>query len=286
MKFHEAAISLQPRNIGSCLDLALVFVGQHLGLFLRILATIAIPTCVAVYWAARVTSYGWLWSVLALSVMSIPLGAALVFAAVRIAVGQRCSAFAALLGAFQSAAASMALVLVLRPFHLLLTLMGGLPGVASMIYTGFGAEARAFAAWRAGEHDHRVSDLVKAEYSDLIARGIAVGLFGLGFWGLLTITVDAATMLLVGVSPCLGRLIEATRNPWGLDDWQAWWVALTTFITTDALALMTVSATALATYAVCRLAWFFAYVDLRIRRDCWDVEVALAEEAQRWRTPT
>ena len=31
------------------------------------------------------------------------------------------------------------------------------------------------------------------------------------------------------------------------------------------------------------LAWFFAYVDLRIRRDCWDLELALAEEAQRWR---
>lgn len=286
MRFHEAAISLQPRNIGSCLDLALVFVGQHLALVLRIFTLIAVPTCAVVYWASRNTSYGWLWSLIALSAMSIPLGAALVFAAVRIAMGQRCSAFAAVLGAFRSATTAMVVTLVLRPLHLVLTLAGGLPGVASLIYTGFHAEARIFSKWRTGEHDHRVSDLVKSEFSDLIARGIAVGLFGLGFWGLLTITVDAAAMLLVGVSPCLGRLIEATRNPWGLEDWDAWWQALFTFVTTDALALTTVCGTALATYAVCRLAWFFAYVDLRIRRDCWDVEVALSEEAQRWRLPT
>lgn len=285
MKFHDAAISLQPRNIGSCLDVALVFVGQHLALFLRIFAIIAVPTCAAVYGASRFTTYGWLWSLLAVSAMSIPLGTALVFAAVRITMGQRCTAFDAVLGAFRSAFTSMSIVLVLRPVHLLLMLAGGLPGVALMLYTGFHAEARLFSKWRAGEHDHRVSDLVKSEFSDLIARGIGVGIFGLGMWGLLTITVDAAAMLLVGVSPCLGRLIEAVRNPWGLDDWDAWWEAFSTFITTDALALTTVCATALATYAVCRLAWFFAYVDLRIRRDCWDVEVALAEEAQRWRTP-
>ncbi len=285
MKFHEAAISLQPRNIGSCLDVALVFVGQHLGLFLRIFAIIAVPTCGAIYWASRTTSYGWLWSLIGVGMMSIPLGTALVFAAVRIALGQPCTAFSAVLGAFRSALASMAFTLLMRPVHFVLTLAGGLPGVAVMLYTGFNAEARIFSTWRAGEHDHRVSDLVKTEFSDLIARGVRVGVFGLGFWGLLTITADAAAMLLVGVSPCLGRLIEATRNPWGLEDWEAWWTALTTFIMTDALALTTVCATALATYAVCRLAWFFAYVDLRIRCDCWDVEVALSEEAERWRAP-
>ncbi len=285
MKFHDAAISLQPRSIGSCLDVALVFVGRHLGLFLQIFVWIALPACLLVYFGARNSQWGWLWCILAVSFASVPLGNALVHAAVRIAMGQRCSSGRSLWGALRSSSSALALVLLLRPLHLLLLLAGALPGVATMLMTGFNAEAHLFATWRAGEHDHRIGDLVKSEFSDLLARGMGVAVFGLCFWGLLTITVDATSMLLMGVSPCIGRLVEAVRNPWGLEDYEAWWYALVTFVTTDALALTTVSATALATYAVCRLAWFFAYVDLRIRCDCWDVEVALADEAQRWSTP-
>jgi hypothetical protein len=285
MKFQDAALSLQPRSIGSCLDVALVFVGRHLGLFLQILAIIAVPTCAGVYLASRYTEWGWFWCGLGLGLMSIPLGTALVSAAVRIAIGQPCTALGAVLNAFRSTWDTMLLMALLRPVHFVLMFAGVLPGAAAMIYTGFHAESRLFSRWRAGEHDHRIGDLVKLEFSDLLARSLGMAVFGIFFWGLLTITVDAAAMLLVGVSPCIGGLADAVRNPWGLEDWEAWWLALWTFLTTDALALTTVTATALVTYAVCRIAWFFAYVDLRIRRDCWDVEVALTEEAQRWRTP-
>ncbi|HET6422445.1 MAG TPA: hypothetical protein VFG20_02105 [Planctomycetaceae bacterium] len=285
MRFHDAAISLQPRSIGSCLDVALVFVGQHLALCLQILAYIALPACVGVYFASRFTQLGWFWCLLAVGVMSIPLGTALVSAAVRTAVGQPCTAPAAIANAFRSTWQTMFIVAILRPVHLALMFAGVLPGAAVMIYTGFHAESRLFSRWRAGEHDHRIGDLVKLEFGDLLTRGLGIAMFGLLFWGLLTITVDATAMLLLGVSPCLGRLFEAVRNPWGLADFEAWWHAFWTFVTTDAMALTTITATALITYAVCRLAWFFAYVDLRIRRDCWDVEVALAEEAQRWRSP-
>lgn len=285
MKFHDAAISLQPRSIGGCLDVALVFVGRQLGLFLQILGLIGGPACLGVYLASQYTEAGWFWCGLGLALTSIPLGHALVSAAVRIAVGQPCTAITAVVNAFRSTWDTMLLIAILRPFHVGLMLAGVLPGAAAMIYTGFQAESRLFSRWRAGEHDHRIGDLIRLEFSDLLARGLGMTVFGVFFWGLLTITVDAAAMLLVGVSPCIGGLSEAVRNPWGLEDWDAWWWALWVFVTTDALALTTVTATALVTYAVCRLAWFFAYVDLRIRRDCWDVEVALTEEAQRWRTP-
>lgn len=285
MKFHDAVISLQPRSIGSCLDVALVFVGRHLALFLQIVAWLAVPACTVVYLASRYTSYGWFWCGVSVAVLTIPLGTALVSAAVRIAVGQSCSALTAILNAIRSTWLTMFIVLVLRPVQLCLLFAGLLPGLALLLFTGFQAESRLFSRWRAGAHDHRVDDLVKAEFGDLIIRGLGVTTFGFCFWGLLTLTVDAALMLLIGVSPCLGRLFEAVRNPWGLDDWDAAWEAFWTFVTTDALALTTVTATAMISYAVCRLAWFFAYVDLRIRRDCWDVEVALAEESQRWSNP-
>lgn len=285
MKFQDAVISLQPRSIGNCLDVALVFVGRHLALFLQILAWHAVPACLMVYVGSRYTNYGWFWCGFSLAMLTIPLGTALVSAAVRIAVGQSCSALTAIMTAWRSTGLTMFILLILRPVQFCLIFAGLLPGAALSIYTSFHAESRLFSRWRAGTHDHRVGDLVKAEFGDLLIRSLGVTLFGLCFWGLLTLTVDAAMMLLLGVSPCIGRLFEAVRNPWGLDDWEASWSAFWTFVTTDALALTTVTATAMISYAVCRLAWFFAYVDLRIRRDCWDVEVALAEEAQRWSHP-
>jgi hypothetical protein len=209
MKFHDAAISLQPRSIGSCLDIALMFVGQHLLLFLPIFAWFTVPACLIVYAGSRATSLGWLWCLFTVTAMSVPLGTVLVAAAVRIATGQPSTVAAAAIHAFRSAWSTMLIVLLLRPVHLVLTIAGALPGIAVMTYTGFHAEARLFSAWRAGEHDHRVGDLVKSEFSDLLARGLGLVSFGFLFWGLLTITVDALSMLLIGVSPCIGRLHEA-----------------------------------------------------------------------------
>ena len=34
-------------------------------------------------------------------------------------------------------------------------------------------------------------------------------------------------------------------------------------------------------YPVIRLAWMLSYIDLRIRRDCWDVALKIDQEAER-----
>lgn len=40
-------------------------------------------------------------------------------------------------------------------------------------------------------------------------------------------------------------------------------------------------AAALFAYQLGRIAWYFAYLDARVRRDCWDMELLLAREAKR-----
>jgi hypothetical protein len=107
-------------------------------------------------------------------------------------------------------------------------------------------------------------------------------MFGLALWFVLTITVDAASKLLFDVPLILGRIAEATRNPWGDFDPDTFFAGLGSALFHDPVVLTTLTGTALAAYSFCRLAWFLSYVDLRIRRDCWDLEMALAEEAQRW----
>lgn len=280
MKFTEAAIDLQPRSIGACLDLATMFISRRLGLWLATWAIFTIPTCVLVYLIAETTDYGLLGFLCGLAFGSVPLGTALVFAAAQTAMGQDCTARQAVFGSLRLTWKPMLAVMALRMIQLPL-MLAVLPGLALAILTGFHAEARVFARWRAREHEHRVGELIQTEYSDLMVRGGALILFGLGCWWLLTLTVDCASTVLFGVSPIITRFGDATRNIWELEDWVGWWSAAGTFLTTDALTLTTLTATGLASYTVCRLAWFFAYIDLRIRRDCWDLELALAEEAEK-----
>jgi hypothetical protein len=49
----------------------------------------------------------------------------------------------------------------------------------------------------------------------------------------------------------------------------------------DPLFAATFVAAGLFAYQIARVAWFFVYVDARVRRDCWDLELVLAREAKR-----
>ena len=49
----------------------------------------------------------------------------------------------------------------------------------------------------------------------------------------------------------------------------------------DPLAITAFHATLWLVYPVARLAWFFCYLDVRIRKECWDVELDFRIEAQR-----
>ena len=40
-------------------------------------------------------------------------------------------------------------------------------------------------------------------------------------------------------------------------------------------------AVAFLVYPIGRLAWFFCYIDVRVRRDCWDMELSIIQEAER-----
>jgi hypothetical protein len=52
----------------------------------------------------------------------------------------------------------------------------------------------------------------------------------------------------------------------------------------DPLVVSALSATAWLVYPLARLAWFFCYLDARIRKEGWDVELAFRIEAGRLQT--
>jgi hypothetical protein len=309
MRLERAAIALEPRPVGNCLDLAVVFAGRQPGKFLSLSACFAVPLIVAICSVARVGQAGLLWAVAFLSLASAPLGVCLTAAATHAAfneqwsLGQvlwngivvqwRTTVLAVVLRCVQTALPLLCLmpVATIDPpivglFLILLAALCLTPGIALGVYAGFLSESSALKPFRRQTHDHRTQDLVHLEYTELLFRALTVWAFGAVLWGVLALTVDVAATLMLGVPLILGRIAEAVRSPWGEPQPDEVLAAFLQFCTTDAAALATLAATALIVYAICRLAWFFTYVDLRIRRDCWDLEVALAEEARRLEAPT
>ncbi len=58
------------------------------------------------------------------------------------------------------------------------------------------------------------------------------------------------------------------------------------FAMSDPKVLAVLTAVVLSAYAIGRLAWFFCYIDLRVRRDLWDLEIQFQQEAQRLKRRT
>jgi hypothetical protein len=49
----------------------------------------------------------------------------------------------------------------------------------------------------------------------------------------------------------------------------------------DPRVLTTATAVALLVYPIGRLAWFFCYIDVQVRKDLWDVQIEITRHANR-----
>lgn len=282
MKFEDAAIELEPRSVGSCADLALVFLGRHRTACLALLAVFAVPAGAATYWLAARTDYGLLWAVLILALATVPLGVCLVTGAAMLAFGEPWRLSAVLRRGLGRQWQTVLTLSLLRPVLLALYTLAFFPGVWLAVQMGFMAESRVFAAWRKRRHEHQTADLLRLEFSDLTVRAVALWLFGAVLWGVAVVTIDFAATVLFGTPLIVTRLMEQLRDPWGYAEFDQVAERFFRFIFCDPPALTVAVVAALPVYVLCRLAWFFSYVDVRIRRDCWDLEVALAEESHQW----
>lgn len=275
MRFEQATIALEPRTIGNCFDLAVAFCGRQLGPLLRLWAIFAVPTAGLVYFVCRESELGFSLAAAMAFLVSGPYGVMLVDGAAASVFGEPFTLRQVNQQLQHGGWGTAARVLLMRPAIAVGLACCIVPGVLLGVQFGFLAEKRALAHLHQQRHDRRTEELVRLEFGDLVLRGMLMFACGLGFWVVLFLTVDVASHLLFGVPIYLGRLAELSRGEYAEFGELVW------FTWSDPLVLSVATATALLIYPICRLAWFFGYIDLRVRRDCWDLELEFLQEAGR-----
>jgi len=154
------------------------------------------------------------------------------------------------------------------------------PGWYLAIRNGFFAEQTALSNLAGHLHDRRTNELLKGEIGDLFARSAGICLFCALLWFVMLFTFDFASSHLLGL-PILFERLKVDQAYLNEHDPFAGLRYFMKFIWSDPVLVTAALAVALLVYPVGRLAWFFCYIDARVRRDCWDMELQIIQEAER-----
>lgn len=278
MKFEQATLPLRPRTLSQCLDLALLLLRAHAGPFFKLWSLVSIPACLFVYLAVYYAESSLSLALLVFWFVTPPLGMLMVAAAAPSAFGETPT----VRSTFASLGASGWLLLIklwgVRLLSPLLAMFGLLPGAWLLTRTGFLTEQTVLSRLDKKLHDRRTSELLQGEIVDLMFRALLI----VGYCGILTtvvfLTLDAVAWSLS--FPILtGRIVESIDPQYFEvgEIFNAVWLV----VTSDPVVVTSLLAVSLLLYPVGRLAWLLCYIDLRVRRDCWDMELQILQEARR-----
>jgi hypothetical protein len=164
------------------------------------------------------------------------------------------------------------------PAAVMLALLGVFPGWYLIVRTGFFAEHAALSNLSGRLHDRRADKLLQGEVGELCFRTLWILAFCVLLWLSMLATVDLVSRRLLGWPLLWGR--GSFDTSYLADRWSAMRYAFDA-IWSDPVVIATVLAIALWVYLPGRLAWFLCYIDVRVRRDCWDMELRIVRETER-----
>lgn len=296
MRFEHANIALAPRKATSCLDLAIRFYGRFLIPILKLWALIAIPACVLVYFF----SYYFLLDLrVALTIAffaTSPLGVLLTWNTAQFTFGN-IPGMSSLRRQFRKEMIPLILrclldraLFFIGPALLfysgnLLSLLGFIylffPGIWLAMRNGFRVEQSALnyagiASQEGVSHDHRTRDLISHDFGNLFWRALWICMYCYVLTMVLFITFDYLCYTLLEFPILIGQipfLLDPKAENESISN-------IFLLMTTDPRVLTVLTGFILLVYPIGRLAWFFTYIDLRVRLDCWDMELRMAEVSQ------
>jgi hypothetical protein len=271
LRLENTTVIIEPRTVGACLDLAVLFCRRHaLALLPPTLCFAAAGALLASLLVSR-SEAGAAWSALVYFAASPLLGAIVVTGAGHAVFG---APFAPLAALRAEGVRLMGFLLRALAGRLLIGLAGlacfFVPSLPVAVYGGFLPEVYLLERTGARRGRNRLWELMRGNYLDLLGRAVVLIGFAAGATLTLFVLVDQSLQVLFGWPLLLGRL--SRRGDAG-EMWR--------LLVTEPAAAGVLVGLAWLVYPMARLAWFFCYLDVRIRKEAWDLELDFRLEAQR-----
>lgn len=273
MKVEDCIVAVERRTVGGCLDLAFLFTRQFAVPICRLTLVFAVPGCLLVAGLASVTTDMLIPSILIFSFFHAWFAGALVAAVGPQVFGVRISTRVALRSLLQRFWSFGLLTALARGMQLLTAFCVVIPSVFITAWCGHLPEVMILEKTPMPQVMSRLSWLAAGGgYSRNLGRVLGL----LAFWALLSfglfVLIDFLADVLFHVQIVPGRI--ASFAP---DASQR----LQSAAFDDPLVLTTLQIALWLPAPVIRVAWFFCYLDQRIRNECWDLDLQFRVEALR-----
>ena len=268
MQLDGAQITIERRKTAGCLDLAVVFQREHFARIAVMTGWFAVPTIIIGWLLMSYVDAMASWMVLLLfSCVSPFLGAALVNATGRRVFGDDFEPGEAVRGVGRHFSRLLGYVLLTRFISAIFGCFI-LPPLFIICRWGFMTEILYLENAPKKKAGVRLKNLMASVYSDLVGRALILTFFYAVFVFGFFVLVELFCTVILGFSILWDRLDLLEGN----------YANLLLF---DPLVSTVIHGLLWAFYPLVRVAWFFCYLDVRIQKEGWDVELDFRIEAQR-----
>lgn len=269
MKVEDCIVSVERRTVGGCLDLGFVFF-RHFALpLMQLTACFAVPCSVVVWLLGDAMRHDvFLPSMVIFAFFSMLASGAMVATVGPQVFGVPISVRFALKSLSSRALAYVLVGTIFRLSGLCLVL----PLLFVMAWAGHLPEVMFLERTSFNQISQRLSWLGKGGgYSRNVGRLITIVSFWLLFAFGLFMIFDVISGMVFNAPIVAGTLVA------GPD----WWDDITSRLLDDPFVVVVLQLTLWLTFPIVRLAWFFCYLDQRIRNECWDLELQFRVESIR-----
>lgn len=278
MRVEDCIVSVERRSLGGCVDLAFVFARAFSLSILRLTLVFAIPACLSVWLLTSATTDMLVPSILIFLFFSSLYNAALIAAIGPQVFGVPISARQGIAGLRKRFFSYMLLSGCYRflQFMSLFCLM--FPSILVTAHFGHTAEVMMLEQTPIHRVLPRLSGLGKGGgFSRNLMRVFGLLVFWLMFSLGVFFLIDFLASILFNFQIFFGQFSGMELESLG--------DRMATVLLDSPAFLTTVHASLWLTLPIVRLAWFFCYLDQRIRNECWDLELQFRAESARLEQP-